>query len=250
MTRSDAGALAFSIAALLAAAPALAQTCPAPLADVKRLVLVTADTMNATGATLQLFERAAPGNSWKAVASVEPALVGKAGMAWSHFFRELRRGNEPVKVEGDKRAPAGVYRIGRTFGIVPSSRPGHLQVTNDTICVHDLASPAYNTIASRAQVGPKVSAENMSRALPMYRRGLLVDYPTDAKARAGSCIFIHVWQSPTSGTAGCVSLPEARIEALQDFSAPGAVLAILPRAALARLVGCLPAAHAPRAPER
>ena len=81
----------------------------------------------------------------------------------------------------------------------------------------------------------------MSRALPMYRRGLLVDYPTDAKARAGSCIFIHVWHSPTTGTAGCVSMPEARVEALQDFAAPGAVLAILPRAALPRLAGCLPA---------
>ena len=82
----------------------------------------------------------------------------------------------------------------------------------------------------------------MSRALPMYRRGLLVDYPTDAKARAGSCIFIHVWHSPTTGTAGCVSLPEAcASKRCRNSAAPGAVLAILPRAALARLAGCLPA---------
>ena len=222
-------------------APASAQNCPAPLAEARRLVLVTAETMTVANATLQRFERAAVKGSWQAVGEAEPALVGKAGMAWSHFFRELKRGSEPVKVEGDKRAPAGIYPIGRSFGTVPSPRPGHLQVTQDTICVHDLASPAYNTIASRAKLGPKVSAENMSRALPMYRRGLLVDYPTDAKARAGSCIFIHVWRSPASGTAGCVSLPEARVEALQDFSAPGAVLAILPRAALARLAHCLPA---------
>ena len=63
----------------------------------------------------------------------------------------------------------------------------------------------------------------------MYRRGLLVDYPTDAERQAGSCIFIHVWRSPTTGTAGCVAVPEPRVEALQDFSAGGAVLAILPR---------------------
>ena len=106
-------------------------------------------------------------------------------MAWSHFFRGLRRGGEPVKVEGDKRAPAGVYPIGRSFGTVPSSRPGHLQVTDDTVCVHDLSSPAYNTITSRLRLAPKVGVENMSRAQPMYRRGLLVDYPTDARARAG-----------------------------------------------------------------
>jgi len=244
MTRRDAVARALLIAGSLASVPALAQTCPGPLGDAKRLVLVTADGFNATAATLQTFERATPKDSWQAVGAAEAVLVGKAGIAWSHFFRDLRRGNEPVKVEGDKRAPAGVYRIGRTFGIVPSSRPGHMQVTGDTICVHDLSSPAYNTIASRAQLGPKVSAENMSRALPMYRRGLLVDYPTDAKARAGSCIFIHVWHSPTVGTAGCVSMPEARLEALQDFAAPGAVLAIMPRAALPRLAGCLPAVGA------
>ena len=245
MTSHNVGAIVLlAVAASLACAPALAQTCPAPLADAGRLVLVTADTMNSTAATLQLFERATPKDPWKAAGSAEPALVGRAGMAWSHFFRSLRQGSEPMKIEGDKRAPAGLYRIGRSFGTVASSRPDHLQITPDTICVHDISSPAYNTIASRAQLGAKVSAENMSRALPMYRRGLLVDYPTDAKARAGSCIFIHVWNSPTTGTAGCVSLPEARVEALQDFSAPGAVLAILPRAALSWLGGCLPATAA------
>jgi len=51
---------------------------------------------------------------------------------------------------------------------------------------------------------------------------------------------MHVWRSPTSGTAGCVSMPEARVEALQDFAASGAVVAILPRGALDRLKGCLP----------
>jgi L,D-peptidoglycan transpeptidase YkuD (ErfK/YbiS/YcfS/YnhG family) len=244
MTRRDAAAVVFLIAASLAPSSVFAQACPAPLGDAKRLVLVTADGFNATGATMQTFERATPKDAWKAASAAEPALVGKAGMAWSHFFRDLRRGNEPIKIEGDKRAPAGIYPIGRSFGIVPSSRPGHLQVTNDTICVHDLSSPAYNTIASRAKLGPKVSAENMSRALPMYRRGLLVDYPTDARARAGSCIFIHVWHSPTTGTAGCVSMPEARVEALQDFAAPGAVLAILPRATFGRLGNCLPAVAA------
>ena len=167
-------------------------------------------------------------------------MIGKAGMGWSAFFTRLAHRGEPLKVEGDKRAPAGIYPIGRSFGIVASSRPNYLQVTPDTICVHDLSSPAYNTIASRFRLGPAVGAENMSKVLPMYRRGLLVDYPTDARKRAGSCIFIHVWRSPATGTAGCVAVPEPRVEALQDFAANGAVLAIMPRGALDRLPGCLP----------
>ena len=236
-----AGAMA---AMVHSAGPALAQspptTCPAPLARASRLVLVTASTMDTPAATMRLYQRASPSEPWRALGEPEPAVIGKAGMAWSKFFSRLARRGEPIKVDRDKRAPAGFYPIGRSFGTVASSRPGHLHVTPDTICVDDPSSPAYNTIASRARVGPTVHAENMSRVLPMYRRGLLVDYPTDARRQAGSCIFIHVWRSPTTGTAGCVAVPEPRVEALQAFAEGGAVLAILPRAALGRLAGCLP----------
>jgi L,D-peptidoglycan transpeptidase YkuD (ErfK/YbiS/YcfS/YnhG family) len=234
-------AITVAIAASTVAARAQSQACPAPLAAARRLVLVTAKTMNEISAEMRLYERASPAEPWRAVAPSEPALVGKGGMGWSHFFRRYARANEPLKVEGDKRAPAGIYRIGRSFGILPPSRPGYLHVTSDTVCVNEPASPHYNIIASRKLVGPEVSAENMSRALPMYRRGLVIDYPTDGKARAGSCIFIHVWRSPSSGTAGCVSMPEPRVEALQEFASGGAVIAILPQAALGRFANCLPA---------
>jgi L,D-peptidoglycan transpeptidase YkuD (ErfK/YbiS/YcfS/YnhG family) len=219
---------------------AQSQSCPAPLNQARRLVLVTAKAMSEMSAEMQLFERASAAEAWRAVAPAEPANLGRAGMAWSHFFRRYAKAGEPLKVEGDKRAPAGIYRIGRSFGILPSSRPNYLHVTDDTVCVNEPSSPHYNAITSRRLIEPNTSVENMSRALPMYRRGLVVDYPTDGKARAGSCIFMHVWRSPTSGTAGCVSMPEARVEALQDFAASGAVVAILPQAALSRFGACLP----------
>ena len=233
-------------AAVVAAALAIpnssasAQSCPAPLATAKRLVLVTAESMNDKAATMRLYERPSPGETWRALGAPEPAMIGRTGMAWSQFFTRLARRGEPIKVEGDKRAPAGIYSIGRTFGTLASSRARYLHVTPDTICVNDPSHPAYNTIASRARVGQDVHAENMNQVLPMYRRGLLVNYPTDARRRAGSCIFIHVWRSPTTGTAGCVAVPEPRVEALQDFAQDGAVLAILPQVALGRLPGCLP----------
>jgi L,D-peptidoglycan transpeptidase YkuD (ErfK/YbiS/YcfS/YnhG family) len=218
---------------------ALAQSCPVPLAEARRLVLVTANSMNAPTATMRLYERGSPGEPWRARGNAEPAVIGKKGMAWSKFFARLARPTEPIKIDGDDRAPAGVYRIGRSFGTLASSQPGYLHVTPDTVCVDDPSSPAYNTIASRARIGPTVRAENMSR-VGLYRRGLLVDYPTDAKRKAGSCIFIHVWRAPATGTGGCVAVPEPRVEALQDFSAGGAVLAILPSGARDRLQGCLP----------
>jgi len=233
--------VAIVLGVLLFPAFAFAQSCPAALKDATRLVLVTTDTMDSLPATAQLFERASPRDAWRSVSGAEPAVVGRAGIGWSHWFRHLARAQEPIKIEGDKRAPAGIYPIGGTFGTEPSQRPGHLKVNDDTVCVDDPGSSAYNQITSRALVGPKFHTENMSKALPMYRHGLLVDYPTDIAAKAGSCIFIHVWRSPSRGTAGCVALPEERVLALQNFTADGgAVLAVMPRFALSRLRGCLP----------
>jgi L,D-peptidoglycan transpeptidase YkuD (ErfK/YbiS/YcfS/YnhG family) len=233
-------AVAVSAAASVADAQPQSQSCPAPLAAARRLVLVTAKSFNELAAEMQLYERASPAEPWRALGPSEPVVLGRGGIGWSQFFRRYARAGEPIKVEGDKRAPAGFYRIGRSFGTVPSSRPGHIGVTDDTVCVYEPSSPHYNRILSRKIAGPDVRVENMSRMLPMYRRGLVVDYPTDGRAQAGSCIFIHVWKTPTTGTAGCVAMPEPRVEALQEFSAAGAVIAILPQQALSRFAACLP----------
>ncbi|MFZ0846941.1 MAG: hypothetical protein WAM62_14225 [Pseudolabrys sp.] len=224
---------------MLAPAYALAQSCPQPLASASRLVLVTADKFSSTSASLEQFERDSANAPWHEVRAATSALIGQRGLAWAHAFRRYARRGEPIKVEGDKRAPIGFFKLGASFGFGLSDRPDYLRITQDTICVDDLSSPAYNTIASRAKLGLKVHGENMSH-VPQYRRGLLVDYPTNARAKAGSCIFVHLQLPGMTGTAGCVALPEPQLVALQDFAQPGAVLSILPRQALGRFKGCLP----------
>lgn len=235
-------ARAVALASCLWPALAAAQgaSCPALLGDSRQLVLVTTDGMNARTARLRRFERASGQESWRPLGPAEPAVIGQAGLAWGHNYRTLARPGEPAKVEGDKRTPAGFYALGRTFGFAPASHRDHLVLKEgETVCVDDPASPAYNTITSRAAIGPRVSAENM-RKIALYRQGLVVDYPPNAAARAGSCIFIHVWRSADQGTAGCIALPEERVTALQSFRQPGAVIAILPTSATERLSGCLP----------
>lgn len=229
------------LAALLLIVPtgAWAQSCPAPLATAHKLVLVTADTLSGNTASLQRFTRASPRSSWVADGGATSALIGRNGMAWGYAFRGLARPREPIKTEGDKRAPIGFYRIGASFGFAASSRPNYLRILADTVCVDDGASPAYNSITSRARIGASVHGENMARVQD-YRHGLLVDYPSSRAARGGSCIFIHLWMPNKQGTAGCVALPEPQLLGLQDFAQDGAVLAILPRAALGRFKGCLP----------
>ena len=225
----------------LVAAPsvALAQSCPAPLAQAHHLVMVTPATMSSSTATLQRFTRPSPGAPWQADGGPVSALIGRNGTAWSYAFRNSAAAGEPIKVDGDKRAPAGFFPIGRSFGFAAVKRARYLHIEEGTTCVDDPSSPAYNTISTRARIGWKVSGENMWR-VPEYRRGLLVDYPTDRAAKGGSCIFIHIRKPGAPGTAGCVALAEPEVERLQNFSENGAALASVPKPALGRFAGCLP----------
>lgn len=229
-------ALAAMLPALCGGAQA-APDCPAPLAGASRLVLVTTQGMDRVSAQLRRFERAGPGQPWLALGPSESAVVGRSGLAWGHGFRASAREGEPVKREGDGRSPAGIYRLGRGFGFPATARPGDLVLRpGASLCVDDPASADYNRIVP-LKAGLK--GEDMG-AEPLYRRGLVIEYPSDAAARAGSCIFLHVWRSRAQGTAGCLALPEHRVAALQAFAAEDAVIAILPDAARARFPGCLP----------
>lgn len=234
----------FAATAILAApvffSPVLAASCPPPLAQAKRLVLVTTQSMDTALAALQLFTRRSADMPWKRVSAVEPAVVGKAGLGWGYPFLDAKEGEEPEKVEGDNRTPAGFFRIGASFGFAPSRRRGYIELkSGETVCVEDPSSPLYNTITKRSDIGA-VLADDM-RSSPFYRSGLFVDYPSDGATRRGSCILIHIWSAPDKGTAGCVGLPEPRVEALQEFSRGGTVIAILPATAFDRFPGCLPA---------
>jgi len=231
-------ALALSFIALIASQAAFAQSCPQPLASARRLVLVTAETFASSHAIVERFERVAPGAAWQVSGGPASALIGRAGLAWAQAFRGFARRGEPVKVEGDKRTPAGFFKIGRSFGFAVSDSPGYLRISDGMTCVDDPRSRAYNTITWRTLLGKGVHGENMD--VPEYARGILVDYPTDRKARAGSCIFIHLQLPGRTATSGCIALPEPQLAAVQDHVQPGAVLAVLPQKALARFRTCLP----------
>jgi L,D-peptidoglycan transpeptidase YkuD (ErfK/YbiS/YcfS/YnhG family) len=221
--------------------PVYGASCPEPIAKASRLVLVTTPSMDTALATLQLFTRRSVNMPWKRVSAAEPAVVGKAGLGWGYPFLDVKESEEPEKFEGDERTPAGFFRIGASFGFAPSRRLGYIELkSGETVCVEDPSSPFYNTITKRSDIG-SVEADDM-RSSALYRSGLFVDYPSDRASQRGSCIFIHIWSAPDTGTAGCVGLPEARVRAVQDFSRTGAVLAILPETALERFARCLPAA--------
>lgn len=144
-------------------------------------------------------------------------------------------------MEGDKQAPAGIFVIGAPFGFAPTDRPGYMQLKEGVqICIDDPASPDHSQIVARAEAGPEARGEEMA-AIPVYERGLVVDYPTSREEKAGSCIFLHIWRGQASAPLGAWRRQNPRIASLQDFARAGkAVIAILPQSAQGRFPGCLP----------
>lgn len=222
---------------------AAAEPCPSPLAEATQLVLVVTATMADSAARLETYLRASKEKPWMRRSGPDSAVVGAAGLGWGLPFRGLAEEGEPVKAEGDRRAPAGFYKFGPKFGFEASDLPGYLRLEPDAhFCVDDLSSPNYSRIVSRKEAGEGTSGEAMA-SIPVYRHGLVIDYPTGRAEKAGSCIFLHVWRGPSSPTVGCVALPEKSVEGLQGWIETGAaVIAILPETALGRFEGCLPLA--------
>src|SRR5258707_9724007 len=231
-------ALIFAATTILVS-PVYAETCPDPIAEASRLVLVTTRSMDTQLATMQLFTRQSANKPWKRISAAEPAVVGKAGLGWGYSALDLNDREEPEKVEGDKRTPAGFFRIGASFGFAPSRRPGYIELkAGETVCVEDPSSPLYNTITKRSDIG-SVEADDM-RSSAFYRSGLFVDYPSDRAPQRGPCILIHSWSAPDRGTACCVRVAGALGEAMHELSRAGSGIGLLPARVLDSFAYWLP----------
>ena len=217
------GLLALAIAALLTL-PASAQPAGEPAGptppvvpdSARQLVLVETADWTATEGSLQRYERSGPDAPWQAVGEAVPVVTGRAGLGWGRGLHapEAALPDEPVKREGDRRAPAGAFDLTAAFGYAESGETGlpYLQAREGTECVDDAASRFYNQIVQRQRIPTPdwSSHENMRRADVLYRRGVVVAHNAEpAEPGAGSCIFLHVWRGPGSTTIGCTAMPEA-----------------------------------------
>ena len=224
---------------------------PVP-ATSRQMLLVTTDAWAATSGRMQRYGRTAAG--WQAVGSPVDVVVGRSGLGWGlglHAAAAARRG-DPGKREGDGRAPAGAFRLTAAFGYSASEPTGlpYVPTDADVECVDDTTSAAYNTVRERTADADWGSHEEMRLREGIYRIGVIVAHNgpgvdrglvpgvSGAAVRAGgSCIFLHVWRSPTTATAGCTAMPDAALQEilawLDDEAEP--VLVQLPRAERARL---------------
>jgi L,D-peptidoglycan transpeptidase YkuD (ErfK/YbiS/YcfS/YnhG family) len=208
---------------------ASAKDLPAFAHSTQMVVVTTAD-WNSPSGTLQRYERESPGQKWKAVGEPIPVMVGKTGLAWGSGLLKpsTQAAADPVKKEGDGKAPAGVFRVSKAFGYAQQEQPGwkmpYIALTPSIQCVDDTNSKFYNTLVDANTISPdwgNHENEQMRRSDDLYRWGILVDHnASPAAPGAGSCIFMHIWRGPGQPTVGCTAMAQQNLESLLSWLDP------------------------------
>lgn len=183
----------------------------------EQIVVVVNETMASSQATMYLLEK--EDNKWTYNTKSWNVVIGRNGLAWGKGEFTLPSDDMKQKKEGDGKSPAGVFKINSMLYGYSEKPPKdtklkYTQVTSDWRGIDDSKSAYYNQIIDTKKIEKQDwdSFEYMKRKDHLYRWVLVVDHNTmPAKPGAGSCIFIHLWRSSESNTAGCTAMTEKNI---------------------------------------
>jgi L,D-peptidoglycan transpeptidase YkuD (ErfK/YbiS/YcfS/YnhG family) len=188
--------------------------------NVRQLVVAIAPDWNSSSGKMMRFERDAKGGAWIAQSDAVPVLFGKNGLAWGRGVR----GHDEAglkKIERDKRAPAGIFEIGKIYTYdakLPDGAdyPFH-QVTDADVWSDDPRSPNYNR---HVVIDPKNPPDNYSheRMRPgdaAYHWIIEIRHNENPVVPgAGSAIFFHTRRGETRPTSGCTTMSVENLVAL------------------------------------
>ena len=204
------------------------------------MLLVTTGNWDAVPGTLRRFSRPDTHSAWSQVGPAIPIVVGRKGLGWGRGLNPAPDLPGPVKKEGDKKSPAGVFSLSSAFGLAaPGQSKGiklpYVQLTSGIECVDDEKSTHYNSIVDRGGISQPDwnSSEKMREVGAQYQWGVVVDHNADPREPgSGSCVFIHIWHDSATGTTGCTAMALDKIETILPWLDPSArpVLVQLPEA--------------------
>ena len=166
-----------------------------------------------------------------------PVVLGKNGLGWGLGLIDAKSRAGPRKIEGDNKAPAGIFRLSPAFGYARRASwimLPYVPLTTESEGVDDPRSHYYNQLVDRSKV-PLVdwrTSEQMRRADDLYKWGVFVAHNPAAKPGAGSCIFLHIWKNSSTATTGCTAMAERDLIQLLSWLDPAAqpILVQMPRA--------------------
>ena len=187
--------------------------------------VVTTNGWGITQGKARLFERKSAKDKWKPVGDPFDVAVGRSGMAiddsapWDEAVAGV------TKNEGDGRSPAGLMPLTYAFGKAEKSatKLKYLRLAEFTECVDDVNSNHYNKIVNRMQAGAYdwKSSEKMWEITPEYDLGVFVAYNSYPAVKGrGSCIFLHIWETPGDATSGCTAMSRENLERIVAWLDP------------------------------
>ena len=195
--------------------------------QTSQVVLVVSDSWSSVNAALQRFSRR--NGKWEQVGDQFPVTLGRMGMGWG-LGLQAAVNDGPQKIEGDGRAPAGIFRFGTSFGYGPippsSSKLPYRQATERDFYVDDPQSPQYNqwVVLPPDQPDPHrlwKSFEKMKRDDYLYELGIVVEQNSDPVVKGrGSAVFFHIWRRPGAPTAGCTAMAKENLLTLLHWLDP------------------------------
>ncbi len=178
----------------------------------QQIILVVSDDFASPKAQLECYEGS---NSLCGTIDVN---IGKNGLGWGIGEKQLhQKQNEPLKYEGDKKAPIGVFKLTNLYGYSKTHNFNmpYLYTSKNLICVDDSNSPFYNQVIEAN--GDEKSFENMKRSDHQYELGIMVAHNSEAIEKRGSCIFLHVKKEEDAPTAGCTSMNLEEIQKIASW---------------------------------
>jgi len=196
--------------------------------ETTQLVVVSTHSWTSKSGTLQLYSRSH--GKWIPFGGKVAVVLGRNGLAWGiGLHKRIRTGRQ--KIEGDGCSPAGIFTLGPAFGYSEKPPGGvrlpYRSITERDYYVDDPLSSEYNEWVRLPDSIPNDpsrhwrSAERMRSDDSCYENGIVVHHNMSPVVKgSGSAIFLHVWDGPSSTTAGCTAMSKSDIQAILRWLDP------------------------------
>jgi D-alanyl-D-alanine dipeptidase len=205
----------FAFVLICPIATAWAQTAARTPLNAKQIMVVVTNGWDNLQGKLYAYTRV--NHRWLLQFS-NAVVVGKTGLAMGDGVAPVSIPGAPIKHEGDKKSPAGIFTIGTAFGYADKKDAtwikDHYVCGSDTmICIDDSRSAYYNTLVRKDTAKSAYNSfEEMHLKKDYYKWGLFINHNSGKIVPGdGSCIFMHIWGSATEGTDGCTAMTERHI---------------------------------------
>ena len=191
------------------------------IGNSSNIVLVVSENWNDSLAQVYLLSRSDMG--YKKASESMNGIIGKKGLGigigehTDASFQQFKNVDEniPIKKEGDKKSPAGIFKIGKIMGFADSlpfsSDLEYKKITQGLHAVDDSDSEYYNQIVNANLLKPLFhdyynSYEDMFHLQHAYDWLFEIKHNSERIPEKGSNIFFHIRNVNGSGTAGCTAV--------------------------------------------